>query len=107
MSLGGAVCWYSVIHTPGPQLPALLGEVRRTLAAVAPLLVAFQTADDERVDRPDAHGSGHVLSSFRHRPETVAAALAEGGLDVCSTTVREPMLEHESTRQAFLLALAR
>lgn len=49
-SLDGAVCWYSVIHTPA--------------------------------------GEG-------------------AGFDVCSTTVREPMLPSESDRQAFVLAFVR
>lgn len=106
-SLDGAVCWYSVIHTAARELQASFAEVARTLTTGAPLLVAFQTADDEQVVRPDAQGSGHPLASFRHRPETVAAALSEAELDVCSTTIREPMVATESTRQAFLVARAR
>lgn len=106
-SLDGAVSWYSTIHTPPSQLHTSFAEVARTLTAGAPLLVAFQTADDAEVVRPDAHGSSHTLRSYRHRPETVADALTQAGFDVCSTTVREPMLEHESTRQAFVFALVR
>lgn len=105
-SLDGAVCWYSVIHTPAGDLRALFAEVGRTLTTGAPLLVAFQTADDAEVVRPDAHGSGHTLRSHRHRPETVSDALTEAGFDVCSTTVREPMLPSESDRQAFVLSFA-
>jgi SAM-dependent methyltransferase len=104
--LAGAACWYSVIHTPPEQLQALFAEVARTLTSGSPLLVAFQTADDERVDRPDAHGSGHPLSSFRHHVDTVGRALSAAGLDVRSTTVRQPTLAHESTPQAFIFAAA-
>lgn len=103
-ALGAAVCWYSIIHTPAEHLPALFTEVARTLATRSPLLVAFQTADDERVDRPDAHGSGHPLTSYRHHVDTVERALSPAGFDVHSTTVRQPMSAREPTPQAFVLA---
>lgn len=106
-SLSAAVCWYSIIHTPGEHLPGLFDEVGRTLAPGAPLLVAFQTADDEQVDRADAHGSGHPLTSHRHHVATVERALAAAGFSGCSTTVRQPVFEHEATAQAFVLARAR
>ena len=105
--LGGAVCWYSIIHTPGDELEALFTEIARVAVAGAPLLVAFQTAADGRVDRADAHGSGLPLTSFRHHVDTVAAALSGGGFHVERTTVRGPSGDHEQTDQAFVLARRR
>ncbi|GAA3223377.1 hypothetical protein GCM10020256_31430 [Streptomyces thermocoprophilus] len=34
--LAGAVCWYSTIHTPDEELPALFAELYRVLAPPAP-----------------------------------------------------------------------
>lgn len=102
--LAGAVCWYSIIHTPAGDLATLLAEVVRALAVGSPLLVAFQTGDDEQVHREDAHGSGHPLISHRHHVDTVAQALVDVGVEVRSTTVRQPMPTGEPTPQAFVLA---
>lgn len=103
-ALAGAVCWYSIIHTPAHRLPALFTEVGRTMVPAAPLLVAFQTDDDQRIDREDAHGSGLPLTSFRHHADTVTAALRDAGFDVVSSTVRQPMSTGEPTAQAFVVA---
>lgn len=102
--LAGAVCWYSIIHTPAADLAALFAEVVRPMVAGSPLLVAFQTGDDERVHREDAHGSGHPLTSHRHHVDTVTQALVDAGAEVRSTTVRQPMSTGEPTPQAFVLA---
>lgn len=104
--LAGAVCWYSVIHTPADELADVFGEVARTLRTSAPLLVAFQTGEDERIERPDAHGSGHRLTNHRHHVDTVARALSTAGFHLHSRTVREPAASGEPTPQAFLLAHA-
>lgn len=106
-SLAGAVCWYSIIHTPVAGLASVFVEVRRTLAAGAPLLVAFQAGDGERLDRDDAHGSGRTLTNHRHHVDTVADVLDAAGFDRRRTTVRPPMSSGEPTPQAFLLATAR
>lgn len=105
-ALAGAVCWYSVIHTPAVDLADVFVEVGRTLQPSAPLLVAFQTGEDERVERPDAFGSGHPLTSHRHHVGTVTRALSTAGFHVDSQTVRQPMPTGEPTRQAFVVALA-
>lgn len=105
--LGGAVCWYSVIHTPASDLRRAFEEIARALVPGAALLVAFQTADDERVHREDAHGSGRPMTSFRHHVDTLAAALGAAGFDELSRTVRQPMTATEATPQAYLLARAR
>lgn len=106
-TLAGAICWYSIIHTPADRLPGTFVEVARTMVPGAPLLVAFQTDDDQRIDREDAHGSGLPLTSFRHHVDTVAVALRDAGLEVVSSTVRQPMSTGEPTAQAFLLARRR
>lgn len=88
--LVGAVCWYSITHTPADELRRVLVEVARVLAGGAPLLVAFQTADDDDVHRADAHGSGLPLTSFRHHVDTVVDALARASFDVASPSFASP-----------------
>lgn len=103
-SLAGAVCWYSIIHTPPEHLGGVCSELRRVLADGAPLLVAFQAGEGEEVHRSDAYGSGLPMTSYRHSPEAVARSLTAAGLRAHAQTVREPELDHESTPQAFILA---
>ena len=103
-SLAGAVCWYSIIHTPPERLSDVFSELRRVLSGDGYLLVAFQAGDGEGVQRFDAYGTRLPLTNFRHSPEKVAQLLGESGLRVHARAVREPELEHESTPQAFIIA---
>ncbi len=105
-SLAGAVCWYSIIHTPPEQLDEVFAELKRALTHEGYLLVAFQAGDDERVYRADAHGTGLPLTNYRHSPEGVARQMEAVGLSVVARAEREPDLPHENTRQAFLVARA-
>jgi ubiquinone/menaquinone biosynthesis C-methylase UbiE len=103
-SLVGAVCWYSIIHTPPEHLREVFTELQRVLADGGHLLVAFQAGDSEAVHRTDAYGTGHSLTHFRHSPEHVARSLVEAGLKPHAQAVREPELDHESEPQAFIIA---
>jgi ubiquinone/menaquinone biosynthesis C-methylase UbiE len=103
-SLAGAVCWYSIIHTPSERLEEVFAELRRVLSGDGHLLVAFQAGDGEGVQRTDAYGTGISLTNFRHFPDEVARSLIAAGLEVHARAVREPERHHESAPQAFILA---
>jgi SAM-dependent methyltransferase len=103
-SLAGAVCWYSIIHTPSERLGEVFAEQKRVLTSGGHLLVAFQAGDGEGVHRTDAYCTGVSLTSYRHSPEVVARSLVAAGLRAHVQAVREPELGHESTPQAFILA---
>jgi SAM-dependent methyltransferase len=103
-SLGGAVCWYSIIHTPPEQLDEVFTELQRVLTEDGHLLLAFQAGDGECVHRPDAYGTDISLTSYRHSPDAVARSVIAAGLQVHTRAVREPELDHETTPQAFILA---
>ena len=103
-SLVGAVCWYSIIHTPPSELGAAFGELARVLEPGGHLLLAFQEGNGEAVRRLDAQGSGLPLSSYRHSVDDVADRLRTASFDVHATTSRVPELDHETTPQAFVLA---
>jgi ubiquinone/menaquinone biosynthesis C-methylase UbiE len=105
-SFRAAVLWYSIIHTAPAQLDALLREVRRTVVANAPVLLAFQAGEGDPHQRADAYGTGMTMTSWRHDPDVVRAALIASGFEACEVTVRAPALPHESTDQAFVSARA-
>ncbi|MCU1353173.1 MAG: Methyltransferase type 11 [Acidimicrobiales bacterium] len=103
-ALAGAVCWYSIIHTPPEHLDAVGTELMRALAPEGHVLLAFQAGDGERVHRTEVYGRAVSLTSYRHVPDHVTECLTTAGFEVHARAVREPELAHESTPQAFLLA---
>jgi SAM-dependent methyltransferase len=101
-ALGGIVAWYSIIHIPPDELPALFAEFRRVLAPGGYVLLAFQVGDERiRVER--AYGRAVSLDAHRLPPDLVADSLARAGLPVVARLVREPN-ETEKVPQAHLLA---
>ena len=101
-SLAGALAWYSVIHTPPADLPAVFAELHRVLAPDALLLLAFQVGD-ERVHLHHAYGHDLSLDADRLDPDRVVALLAEHGLHLRALHVRQPE-GAERNEQAYLLA---
>jgi SAM-dependent methyltransferase len=100
--LGGAVAWYSIIHTPPSRLPGVFAEFRRVLAPGGHLLLAFQVGD-EPAHRTELAGHPVSLTFHRHRVEGVADLARGAGLEVVVTTeqARQP---GEPTPQGFVLA---
>ena len=106
-SLAGAVCWYSIIHTPPAALDPVFAELARVLEPDGRLLLAFQEGAGEPVHRPDAHGTGLVLTSHRHGVDDVMRRLQSAGFVAHATARRAPELDHEATPQAFVFARLR
>ena len=103
-SLRGAVCWYSIIHTPPTELALAFTELARVLQPGGDLLLAFQSGDNQAVTKHDAYGSGSTLTNYRHSTTQVAELLLAANIEVSTTVVRQPIYDHESTPQAFLFA---
>lgn len=105
-TLGGAVCWYSIIHTPMDKLAPVWAELQRALRPAAPLLLAFQAGIGERLERPGAQNSSRTLVNFRHEPERIVAGLAAAGFEIESIHKRPAVkaASHETTPQAMVLA---
>ncbi|MEY7978458.1 class I SAM-dependent methyltransferase [Streptomyces pilosus] len=105
-ALAGVVSWYSTIHTPLDELPAVYAEFRRVLTPGGLLLLAFQCGDEPRRHE---HPWGHpvTLDFRRMRPERVAPLLEAAGFALVQQTVRAADTDRgESTPQALLIARA-
>lgn len=102
-SLAGAVCWYSIIHTPPARLATSFHELARALAPGGRLLLAFQSGRGEAVHRDSVHGRSVSLTNYRHDPDEIADLLGSVGLPVDTRAEREAD-GRETTPQAFLLA---
>jgi hypothetical protein len=101
-SLAGLVAWYSIIHTPTPELSGLLARFRHALAPGGWLVLAFQTGEGVRhVDL----AYGHPLSLDLHlrRTDELTRLLAELGLTVHAVLERQAE-EREGGPRAFVLA---
>jgi ubiquinone/menaquinone biosynthesis C-methylase UbiE len=101
-SLAGALAWYSLIHFPTEDLPAVLAELARVLRPGGSLLVAFQVGE-QPVDLREAYGHPVSLVVHRRPPALVEALLADAGLAVHTRLVRDPE-DWEKSPQACLLA---
>ncbi|MFJ3085914.1 class I SAM-dependent methyltransferase [Streptomyces sp. NPDC086838] len=102
-ALGGALAWYSLVHTPPQELGAYVAEFHRVLAPGGHLLIAFKAGGDEGVRLEHAYGHPVDLDVYRFEPERVAGLLEDAGFEVRARLVRAADPE-ERTPQGFLLA---
>jgi ubiquinone/menaquinone biosynthesis C-methylase UbiE len=103
-ALGGLVAWYSLINLPTDHLPAVLAEFARVMQPGAPVVVAFQCGEGERVDRTIAYGHSVPMTYYRHRIGDVVDALVGEGFALHATVRREQSRAHEYTPQALMIA---
>jgi SAM-dependent methyltransferase len=87
-ALGGVLSRWSVIHTPPPELPALLAEFHRVLASGGHLLIAF-SATDGPSDLTQVFDHA-VAPAYRWWPDHLAALLREHGLAEVARMIRRP-----------------
>ncbi len=103
----GLLAWYSIIHTAPEDLPQAFAEFARVLSDGAPVLLAFQGGSGERLDRTTAFGRHVHRTNYRHRVDLIAELLCRQGVIVQKSVVRDPVADHEMTRQAFILGVRR
>ncbi|MEU9031137.1 class I SAM-dependent methyltransferase [Streptomyces sp. NPDC048383] len=101
--LGGVLSRWSVIHTPPPELPAVLAEFHRVLAPGGHLLIAFSATDGP--SRPTQVFDHAVAPAHRWSPDHLAALLRECGLAEVARMIREPRpTDRRPFREVHLLA---
>ena len=88
-ALGGVLAWYSTIHTPPEEFPAVLTEFHRVLAPGGHLLLAFFQADDdaEVLAQPFDH---KVTTGYRWSLDGAAELLRKAGFTESARLSREP-----------------
>lgn len=99
--VAGLLAWFSLIHIPDDEVPAVLAHFHRVLRPDGALLLAFHVGDEHRL-KTQGYG-GHPMKVYVHRrpPDRVAAWLRDAGFTVEAQLLHYP---DESRRGAFLFA---
>jgi SAM-dependent methyltransferase len=89
-TLAGVLSWWSMVHTPLEQLPAVFGELARVLAPGGELLVGFHGGIG-RTHKREGYG-GHPMSVYVHRwsLDRIAQHCADAGLHVHTRISQDP-----------------
>jgi SAM-dependent methyltransferase len=99
--LGGAVSWYSVIHTDPDDLPAYFAECTRALRPGGHLLVAFFEAVGEPVTRYDHT----VTPAYRWPADDLSVLAGQAGFAEIGRMSREPRAGERFRRGHLLMRL--
>ena len=107
-TFAGVFAWYSTIHSPDEDLPAIFGEARRVLRPGGVVLVAFQTGDGVREIGAGFRQRGHDVELDRwHRGVAqMCDVLDAAGFDILAAFERAA-INHESDGQAVVIARSR
>ena len=99
----GLLSWYSIIHTPAPELPRIVDEFGRVLRPGGPLLVAFHAGTGDRIAE-HAYGHDVDLRVRLHGVQLVEDILTAGRFEVGARLERaaRPV---ERNPQGFVLAI--
>lgn len=92
-SLAGIVAFYSLIHIPPPEVPAVLGEFARALAPAG--LVALAAHEGEGEMATDA---------YFFTADELVSLLETAGFAIDLATTRDPYPSEGSTRRIYLIA---
>jgi SAM-dependent methyltransferase len=98
-SVAGLLSFWSLVHTPDDELPAIFAHFRRVLRPGGPLLAGFHAGEGSRL-KTEGYG-GHPMKVYVHRrqPGQVAAWLDAAGL----TVEAQLLLGSADTRSGVLL----
>jgi SAM-dependent methyltransferase len=87
-TLGGVLARWSIIHTPPPEVPAVLAEFHRVLAPGGHLLIGFSATDGPD---PATQVYDHTVApAYRWWPDHLSGLLRTAGLAEVARLVCEP-----------------
>ena len=98
----GILAWYSIIHSPPADLPAIAREFWRVLRPGGSALIAFQAGSGHRtID--GAYGHDIQLRAELHAPDDVALRFTEQGFVMRAQLVRAPRAMENHPQAAILI----
>ena len=103
-SIAGALAFWSLIHVPDDEVPAVLDGFRRALRPGAPLLIGFHMGDESRLKTEGYGGHPMKVHVHRRRPAQMSAWLRDAGFTVETEMLLDP---EGSAPGAILFARAR
>ncbi|MGW7687074.1 methyltransferase domain-containing protein [Kribbella sp. NPDC054772] len=97
--LAGALAWYSLVHTPREELPAVFAELYRVLRPGGHLIHGFKVGEGSR-HLTQAYGHDLDLQVYMHDPAEIAALLATAGFTELATLTRTALPTEKDPAQA-------
>ncbi len=89
-SVAGLVAFWSLVHVPDAEIPAVFDGFRRVLRPGGPLLVGFHAGEGSRLKTEGYGGHPMRVHVHRRRPERVAAWLGDAGFAVEAQLLLDP-----------------
>lgn len=99
--LAGALAWYSLVHTPRSDLPAVFAELHRVVQPGGYLLHAFKVGDGVH-HLSNAYGHDLDLDVYWYDPADITSLLSDAGFTEVATLTHAP-LDYEKQPQAYVL----
>jgi ubiquinone/menaquinone biosynthesis C-methylase UbiE len=84
------LAFWSLIHIPDDEIPAVLGHFRRVLRPGGPLLLGFHVGDESRLKTEGYGGRPMKFYVHRRQPDRVAAWLRDAGFTVEAQVLLDP-----------------
>ncbi len=89
-SVAGLLAWFSLIHVPDDEIPAVLAHFHRVLRPGGTVLIGFHVGDEDRL-KTEGYGGYPMKVHVHHRqPESVAHWLREAGFFVAAQIRHSP-----------------
>ncbi|TDU05700.1 methyltransferase family protein [Streptomyces sp. 846.5] len=89
-SIAGALAFWSLIHIPDDEIPAVFDGFMRVLRPGAPLLIGFHLGDGSRLKTQGYGGHPMKVHVHRRRPAHLSAWLRDAGFTVETEMLLDP-----------------